>query len=175
MKALVLALALSVPGVAAAQPAPAGAAAQAQTRSVARMEGVWIGTFRRYDAAGLLVETLPSEIHIRFPSTGPYGYHQTNVLKGADGKEQRIESYGAWDGPVLRFSNPRVEGWYADVEADPAGLNSVLSLTFKDGSGLTLSELITLSPDGRSRMRAAQYSIGGKLVRRTLIDETRRP
>ncbi len=141
---------------------------------ISQMQGVWTGTFRRYDAQGMLVETLPSEIHVRFPVDGkPYDYLQTNILKMPDGKEQRIETNGRWDGNLLRFSSARVDGWFKTLNDDPSGLNSVLHMTFKDGSGLTVSEIITLSPDGRRRMRAAQYVADGKIVRRTLIDEIR--
>lgn len=147
-----------------------------RARMVAQMQGVWKGSFRRYDAQGVLVETLPSEVQVRFPEGGkPHDYHQTNILRMADGKEQRIETHGKWDGDTLRFSNPRVDGWFKSLDVDASGLNSVLFMAFKDGSGLTVSEIITLSPDGKQRMRAAQYVIGGKIVRRSLIDETRLP
>jgi ketosteroid isomerase-like protein len=146
----------------------------ARARMISQMQGIWAGTFRRYDPQGSLVETLPSEIHVRFPEDGkPADYHQTNILKLADGKKQRLETYGKWDGDTLRFSSARVEGWFKALEDDASGLNSVLHMTFKDGSGLTVSEIITLSPDGKNRMRAAQYIVGGKIVRRTLIDESR--
>lgn len=145
-----------------------------RARIISQMQGVWMGTFRRYDAQGILVETLPSEIHVRFPTDGkPNDYLQTNILKTPNGKEQRIETHGRWDGDMLRFSNARVDGWFNTLDYDSSGLNSVLHMAFKDGSGLTMSEIITLSPDGRQRMRAAQYIVDGKIVRRTMIDELR--
>lgn len=154
--------------------APSDQQVKARARMAAQMQGVWTGTFRRYDPTGVLVETLPSEIHVRFPENGaPADYHQTNILKLADGKEQRLETYGQWDGDTLRFSSARVDGWFRALADDPSGLNSVLHMAFKDGSGLTVSEIITLSPDGKQRMRAAQYIAGGKIVRRTLIDESK--
>ena len=147
-----------------------------QRAAMARMAGTWVGTFRRFDANGALVETLPSRIIVRFPDEdGAHDYHQTNILTGPDGKEQRIESYGRWDGAVLRFSNDRMDGMFREVEDDPTGRNSVLLMQFKDGSGLTLSEIISLSPDGQRRMRVAQYMRDGMLVRRTLVDEQKLP
>ena len=146
----------------------------ARRAAMARMEGTWTGTFRRFDADGELIETLPSRIIVRFPEgAGDFEYHQTNILTGPDGAEQRIESYGQWDGAILRFSNERIDGVFREVEEDPSGLTSVLLMTFKDGSGLSLSEIISLSPDGQRRMRAAQYMRNGVLVRRTLVDEVR--
>jgi hypothetical protein len=150
------------------------AALVAQDRMRTQMAGRWKGVFRRYDAQGMLTESLPSEILVRFPADGkPHDYHQTNILTLANGKQQRIETFGRWDGAALRFSNERVEGSYRVLEGDPSGLNSVLFMAFKDGSGLTVSEVITLSPDGKRRMRAAQYVVDGKIQRRTLIDEER--
>jgi hypothetical protein len=169
------------PSPAAAQPTakptaqPTAAADQASRQAtMTRMQGVWKGMFRRYDAAGVLNQTLASEVQIRFPKDSPlHDYHQTNLLTLPDGSVQRIESFGKWEGRVLRFSNTRIDGWFTEVEADPTGLISVLFIAFKDGSGLTMSEIISLAPDGSSRLRAAQYSVGGKLLRRTLIDEVR--
>jgi ketosteroid isomerase-like protein len=145
-----------------------------RARMIIQMQGDWSGTFRRYDAQGVLTETLPSRVEVRFPSDGgPNDYIQTNILQLANGQVQRLETNGKWDGDTLRFSSTRVEGVYQTLPQDPSGLNSVLQMSFKDGSGMTVSEIITLSPDGKSRMRAAQYIVAGKIVRRTLIDETR--
>jgi hypothetical protein len=140
----------------------------------ARMEGTWTGLFRRYDAQGVLQDTLPSEITIRFlPDGEAFDYAQVNVLRPVGKAEQRIESFGKWDVDRLRFVNQRLEGWAQDIAADPSGLSSVFMMTYKDGSGMSVSEIVTLAPDGKSRMRATQYMVGGKIVRRTLIDETK--
>jgi hypothetical protein len=140
---------------------------------VAQMQGVWTGTFRRYAPDGTLVETLPSRIEVRFPQGAAHDYHQTNVLTLADGKEQRLETYGRWDGRVLRYSSARIDGSFARATEDPTGLSSVLFMRFKDGSGMNVSEIVTVSPDGTRRMRAAQYIVHGRIVRRTMIDEVR--
>jgi ketosteroid isomerase-like protein len=153
------------------KPAPASSA---RAQMMSQMQGDWSGTFRRYDAKGVLTETLPSQVQIRFPQdNSEIDYIQTNILQLASGQVQRLETTGKWDGDVLRFSSARVEGVYQRVPLDQSGLNSVLNMTFKDGSGMTVSEIITLSLDGKSRMRAAQYMIAGQIIRRTLIDETR--
>ena len=142
--------------------------------SAARMEGTWEGTFRRYDAEGVLVDALPSKITVEYlPDGQAYDYHQINILAPVGKPEQRIESYGKWDIDRLRFSNPRLDGWIADLSQDPQGLTSALSMTYKDGSGMIVSEIIHLSADARSRQRATQYIKDGKIVRRTLIDEVK--
>jgi ketosteroid isomerase-like protein len=145
-----------------------------RTAMIAQMEGNWTGTFRRYDAQGVLTETLPSQVQIRFPNDGGTNdYVQTNILQLPNGQEQRLVTNGKWDGDALRFSSARVEGVYQALANDRSGLNSTLQMAFKDGSGMTVSEIITLSPDGKSRMRAAQYIVAGKIIHRTLIDEIR--
>jgi ketosteroid isomerase-like protein len=145
-----------------------------RSHMISQMQGDWRGTFRRYDASGVLIETLPSQVQVRFPTDGGANdYVQTNILALANGQEQRLVTTGKWDGDTLRFSSARVDGRYQMLPQDTSGLNSVLQMSFKDGSGMTVSEIITVSPDGKSRMRAAQYIIDGKIVRRTLIDEAR--
>jgi len=142
---------------------------------VSQMQGSWTGIFRRYGPDGAMVEALPSTIHVRFQNGADHDYHQTNILTLADGTEQKLETFGRWDGRVLRYSSARVDGSYARLADDPAGLNSVLFMRFKDASGTTVSEVITLSPDGKRRMRVAQYVADGRIVRRTMIDEQRAP
>jgi hypothetical protein len=142
--------------------------------TTARMEGTWQGVFRRYDAAGALTQTLASTVIVRFLEDGnTFDYSQTNITRDGNGPEQRIESFGKWDIDRLRFSNTRLDGWAMDVAEDPSGLTSIFMMTFKDGSGMTVSEIVSLSPDGRSRSRATHYLVGGKIVRRTLIDEVK--
>ncbi len=139
----------------------------------AKMEGVWEGTFRRVDPEGEIIETLPSRITVRLlPDGAAYDYHQINLLNPDSDEEQRIESHGKWDVDRLRFFNERLEGWAKAVAADEAGQTSVFLMEFKDGSGLTVSEVVSFRPgDPDARMRATQYMRDGQIVRRTLIDE----
>lgn len=141
----------------------------------ASMEGVWEGTFRRVDANGEITEILPSRIIIRLlPDGEAFDYHQTNILNPDSETEQRIESYGKWDVDRLRFFNYRLEGWAKELAADEFGLTSVFLMKFKDGSGLSVSEIVSVKPgDPDKRMRATQYIKDGHIVRRTLIDEVK--
>jgi hypothetical protein len=142
--------------------------------TMVRMEGRWEGTFRRYDANGALTQTLASTVIVRFLEDGnAFDYSQTNITRDGNSPEQRIESFGKWDVDRLRFSNARLDGWAMDVAGDPSGLTSIFIMNFKDGSGMTVSEIVSLSPDGRSRSRATQYLVDGKVARRTLIDEVK--
>ena len=139
----------------------------------AKMEGVWEGTFRRVGPKGEIIEALPSRITVQLlPDGEAYDYRQINVLNPDGDEEQRIESYGKWDVDRLRFFNGRLEGWAKAVAADEAGQTAVFLMEFKDGSGLTVSEVVSFRPgDPDARMRATQYMRDGRIVRRTLIDE----
>lgn len=136
------------------------------------MAGTWVGTFRRYDADGALVETLPSQMEIAFDRDGR-DYVQTNILRRPDGREERIETTGRWEGDRLHFANARVSGWFGPLEGDATGLTSVLQMTFGGPQPMTMSDLLTISPDGKRRMRVAQYVRSGQVVRRKLVDEMR--
>ena len=139
----------------------------------AKMEGVWEGTFRRVGPKGEFIEALPSRIIVQLlPDGEAYDYRQINVLNPDGDEEQRIESYGKWDVDRLRFFNGRLEGWAKAVAADEAGQTAVFLMEFNDGSGLTVSEVVSFRPgDPDARMRATQYMREGRIVRRTLIDE----
>lgn len=140
-----------------------------------KMEGVWEGTFRRVGPKGEIIEALPSRITVQLlPDGEAYDYRQINVLNPDSDAEQRIESYGKWDVDRLRFFNTRLEGWAQAVAADEAGQTAVFLMEFKDGSGLTVSEVVSFRPGNPdARMRATQYMREGRIVRRTLIDETK--
>lgn len=147
-------------------------AAEPAAEFFSRHEGVWKGTFLRFDAGGKLVAELPSEIITRvIEKNGAYQFHQTNKLRKADGTEDVIDSFGEIRDGRVWFSNPRVDGWSMPVAGDTAGRSAVLVLDYKDGSDLYMHEIVSLSDDGRHRSRMAQYLKDGRLVRRTLIDE----
>lgn len=133
----------------------------------------WEGTFRRYDAEGKLYQDFPSRIDVTFDPSKELPYTQTNAYSFADGTSQVITSQGGYEDGKIVFSNPRIDGYSSafTLEQDPSGRSSMLNLNFKDGSGLYMYEIITLSDDGNTRSRMSQYMIDGIVVRRTLIDE----
>ena len=139
------------------------------------MEGAWEGRFTRIDVDGNILEQFPTRITSTYlPDGHEYDFHQVNVYRPGTPQETRIESYGKWDVDRLRFFNNRLEGWSKDVELDPTGLTSAFVMSFKDGSGLAVSEIISRSPaDPDQRMRATQYMKNGTIIRRTMIEETR--
>lgn len=140
--------------------------------SVARLVGVWKGTFRRYDAEGKLTAEFPSEIIARLkPDGNLVRYHQTNKYQLPDGKLQVIESIGEVRDGRIWFQNERVDGWSMEVAQDTSRRMTILMMNFKDGSGSYVHEVISLSDDGQKRSRATQFLKDGKVIRRTLIDE----
>ena len=142
---------------------------------LSRQEGVWEGRFRRYDADGKLMADFASQITVRLNFDNPKSqYQQTNFYTFADGKTQKIESEGRIEGEKLVFSNAQIEGWATDLISDENKRTSVFYLQYKDGSGVYVYEIVTLSDDGKSRSRATQYLKDGKIVRRTLIDEVKK-
>jgi hypothetical protein len=147
---------------------------------LSRNEGVWEGTYRRYDAEGRCVGVHRSRVVFRLlrDVPGPEIYHQTNIYRFADGRTQVIESTGTFDGRQLNFGSDRgVKGWSVDDRTDPQGRICLLYMdvtvdTPQLKAGTTCYELVQLSDCGRYRMRMAQYVLGGRAVMRTLIDET---
>lgn len=149
----------------------------AKRLSYASDDGVWEGTFRRIDANGEVIEVRPSRIEYRFLEDGePFDFAQVNILDPGQPTEERIESRGKWDVDRLRFSNQRLNGYAIELPTGTRDRHSVFMMEFTDGSGLTVSEIITVSPgDPDRRMRATQYIRNGEIIRRTLIEETFSP
>ena len=141
---------------------------------MARQQGVWKGTFRRYDADGKLTAEFPSEIIARVISKdGKQVFHQTNRYSPAGAAQQVIESYGEIRDGRIWFENERLSGWSMDIPADASGRGAVVVMDYKDGSGQYVYEIVARSQDGKSRSRATQYLKDGKIQRRTLIDEVK--
>jgi hypothetical protein len=140
--------------------------------SAARHQGVWKGTFRRYDADGRLTAEFPSEIIARVEQRdGRQILRQTNRYSPAGAPEQVIESSGEIRDGRVWFENDRLSGWSMDIPADTTGRGAVIVMDYKDGSGQYVYEIVARSADGRRRSRATQYLKDGAIVRRTLIDE----
>ncbi|MEM9690184.1 MAG: DUF3598 family protein, partial [Pseudomonadota bacterium] len=135
------------------------------------MEGTWEGTFTRVDPKGKVLETFPTKIVATFlPDGHEYDFHQLNIYRLGEGNEQVIESYGKWNVDRLHFFNDRLEGWSKDLDLDDSGLTYAFTMNFKDGSGISVSEIISQNPNNLDeRLRATQYMKDGKLLRRTLI------
>ncbi len=140
--------------------------------SSARNEGVWKGTFRRYDADGKLAAEFPSEIIARIEQVdGRQVLRQTNRYSPAGAPQQVIESQGEIRDGRVWFENERLSGWSMDIPGDDSGRGAVIFMNYKDGSGQYVYEIVARSADGKYRSRATQYLKDGRIQRRTLVDE----
>ncbi len=146
----------------------------AQFPVISKQIGTWEGRFRRYDADGKLTADFKSQITVRLDLNNfEKPYQQINKYTFEDGRTQTIESFGRIEGNKLIFENAQIEGWANDPEADMNKNTTLMYMKYKDGSGMYVYEIITLSDDGKNRSRATQYLQNGKIIRRTLIDEVR--
>jgi hypothetical protein len=135
--------------------------------------GVWRGTFSRFNAKGELEERFPSEITVTVGKPAdPRAYVQVNRYTRAGGKVEELHAEGRIEGNRITFKSPQIDGFSSPIADDPTRRTAFLYAKFLNGSGLEMFELITLAPDGKSRVRDTQFLRGGELVRRTLIDET---
>ena len=139
-------------------------------------QGVWQGTFRRYDATGACCDTFASTIVVRIEARdAQLLYHQSNHYRWPDGSQQSFDSDGEIRYGQVWFRNGRFEGWaMALPEGGAAGDGSshtMLRMWSREPGGEQVLELIQVSPNGRRRHRVAQSVRDGELLRRTFIDE----
>jgi hypothetical protein len=157
-------------------PRPDLGAAVVLPRALMAQQGVWQGTFRRYDGSGACYETFASTIVVRMEErSGQLLYRQSNQYRWPDGSEQEFDSEGEIRDGRVWFHNGQLEGWAMELpEGEVAGDGSsvaVLRMWSREAGGAQLVELIQVSPDGRRRHRLFQSVCNGELLRRTFIDE----
>jgi hypothetical protein len=142
---------------------------------LAHNEGVWDGTYRHVDPEGQTVDLHASRLICRFPSAGPYAYHQTNIYTWDTGaREVREYPCRYVEGSKeLIFLNELIDGWAKEVAEDPGGRTLMLSWFRPDMREVVFYEMINLSADGQHRTRVWQWLKDGRLFRRTLIEERR--
>ena len=144
----------------------------AELPALVRQQGVWRGTFRRYDAEGGLLETFPSTITIRVCQEGDcWRYHQSNLLGPEDAPLRRIEARGEIHSGRVWFASERYQGWAMDLPGEQPAAGSLLVMQPHDPADPEVHEIISCSPDGRRRWRVSQLLKDGRLVGRTSIDE----
>ena len=135
-------------------------------------QGVWRGTFRRYDAEGSLLETFPSTITIRVVlEGGRWRYHQSSVHGPGDAPLRRLEAQGEIHSGRIWFASQRYQGWAMDLPGEQPAAGSLLVMQPHDPADPEVHEIISCSPDGRRRWWVSQLLKDGQLVGRTTIDE----
>ena len=142
---------------------------------LAKHEGVWEGWYRHYDPEGKLIDQHRSRLLCRFPATGEFPYHQTNIYDWEDGKREVKEfRCGYRDGSKqLIFLNDLIDGWAREVPVDDKRRTIMLYWQRPDLRQIYFYEMINTSDDAQRRSRTWQWinSADGSLFRRTLIDE----
>lgn len=141
--------------------------------TIARHEGVWDGVYRHYDAEGRLIDQHTSRLFCRLPPDKPGTYHQTNHYRWEDGRTETRDFPALIRDGRLVWQGSLIRGWAADVALDDLARTTMLYWTRNDEPGVYVYEMIQLSDCGRHRARVWQWFRDGRLVRRTLIDETK--
>jgi hypothetical protein len=142
---------------------------------LARHEGIWEGCYRHFDAQGTLIDIHRSRLICRFPSDGPYPYHQTNIYHWDDGRTETRDFPATYRDGRIWWDNDLISGWAADVSLDPHQRTVMLYWIRKGMPDTYLYEMVQLSDCGNCRSRVWQWIESGQLKMRTLIDETRVP
>jgi hypothetical protein len=144
---------------------------------LAKHEGVWDGWYRHYDPTGKLTDEHRSRLVCRFPESGPLQYHQTNYynwVSGPNSGKTEVRDFPAdYRDGRLWFDNELIKGWAAEVKLDDFSRTLMLNWVRTGDPDLYLYEMIQLSDCGNYRHRVWQWFRSGKLVSRTLVDETR--
>ncbi len=152
----------------------AGPAAEldADLPALVRQQGVWKGTFRRYDAEGELLETFSSMITVRvFREAGGWHYHQTSLHGPEDAPLRRIEAHGQIHSGRVWFTSDRYQGWGMDLPGEAPAAGSLIVMHPRQPGVPEVHEISSCSTDGRRRWRVSQLLGEGRLIGRTVIDE----
>jgi len=131
-------------------------------------EGVWEGWYRYFDIDGNKIEEHKSRLLCRFPDENTY--HQTNYYFWADGTSEVRDFPSAVEDNRLVFYT-HINGWAAEVDLDTFGRTTMLNWTRQNEPDLYLYEMIQNSDCRQHRSRVWQWFKGGRLLKRTLIDE----
>ena len=137
---------------------------------LARHEGEWEGTYTFIDRDGNVTDRHRSHLTCAFPADGgEFPYQQTNHYEWDDGRTETINFPARYADKKIHFDTDRINGsaWEVDENA------IVLTWVYKAQAGITLYELINLSPDGDHRARTWHWFKDGKLFQRTIINERR--
>ncbi len=134
-----------------------------------RHEGTWEGIYTTVDTSGAVTDSHRSRVICEFPDDGPFVYVQKNRFDWENGQSFETEFGGVLEGDRIRWDNDRFTG-YGWVTRDDLVL---LTLDRNDRPGEHFTEIIVLSPDGRSRGRTWHWFRDGELYQRTLCDERR--
>ncbi|MDA0636301.1 hypothetical protein OUY22_23005 [Nonomuraea sp. MCN248] len=131
--------------------------------------GEWRGEYIHIDADGTIVDRHSSHLYCRIPEDGAYNFIQTNTYTWDDGRQQVFDFGGRIEGGIGYFDTERITGEMSQVDDQTI----VLTWSYKDDPDNYLYELIQLSRDGKHKCRTWHWMNGDRLVKRTIISETK--
>lgn len=131
-------------------------------------EGVWEGWYRYFDIDGNKIDEHRSRLLCRFPDEE--NYHQTNYYFWENGETEVKDFPTHIEGKRLVFYT-HIDGWAAEVDLDTYNRTTMLNWTRHNEPDLYLYEMIQVSDCRKYRSRVWQWFKGGRLIKRTLIDE----
>lgn len=137
---------------------------------LARHEGVWDGTYKYYNAAGVLVDEHASRLFCRFVD-GPMPYHQTNYYSWADGRSEVREFPATYHDKRVWWDNELIKGSAWEVGEDSNARAMMLTWERTGDPSLYLYEMIQIADDGATRCRTWHWIRNGRLETRTAIEE----
>ncbi len=140
---------------------------------LARHAGVWEGTYRYYNEAGEKTDEHASRLTCAFPDSGPYPYHQKNYYTWPDGRTETRDFPAVYKDGRIWWDNELINGWAAEMKLDTFNRSMVLYWQRTNDPSTYLYEMIQISDCGNFRGRTWHWITNGKIVQRTVIDETR--
>jgi hypothetical protein len=138
---------------------------------LARHEGVWEGQYRYFDGNGQLVDKHLSRLICRFPESGPYPYHQTNIYRWSDGRSETRDYPASFRDGRLHWDSGDLYGWAVAVEQDTSQRSLMLYWQRHDLADSYIYEIVNISDCGHFRSRFAQWIEHGRVKLRTMVDE----
>lgn len=138
-----------------------------------RHEGVWEGAYRYFDRNDQKVDEHQSMLVCRLPTQGAFPYYQTNHYTWENGQSEVRDFPARFKNGRLEWDNSLISGWAADVYLDDHLRTTMLYWVRADMPDCYIYEMIHISDCNQHRSRVWQWFKGGRLFKRTLIDETK--
>lgn len=131
--------------------------------------GEWRGEYIHLDATGKVVDRHASHLRCWVPEDGSFDIVQVNTYTWDDGRQDVFQFGGKIVDGVCHFDTDRIVGEMSQVDDQVILLN----WTYKFDPSNYLYEMIQLSKDGRHKCRTWHWMDNDRLVKRTIIYETK--
>jgi hypothetical protein len=134
-------------------------------------EGEWAGTYTELDLQGNILDTWQSHLICSFPEdpNSPWAYEQWNHYTWADGKKEELYFPATYENGRILWDTDRISGYACGFDHKTV----MLYWKRKDIENSYLYEMIQLSDDRTHRARIWHWFVDDRMVKRTIINETR--